>query len=112
MSTAFSEILEKYGDPVTLYFDGSSTDTTGFVQPVLSRHIKETWSTMTELGESDTSRFYGFFPGDLSMEGCLYIDCGDVEYDIIRAEPYKVMGTVSHWEALMRKREEEYVGTE
>lgn len=109
--TAFSAIIKHYGDKAAIYKNSIEEEIKCFIQPVLSPSAdKRVWSQMTELGERDTSRFFGFFPADAALDDAEYIICGGVYYDIVRFEMFRVMGRDSHWEAVLTKREEDYIG--
>ena len=104
--TTFGGILNRYGAEATLHGEDLST-VRCFIQPILSRHTGQTWSRVEPLGERDMARYYGFFPAEACLKGCTHIACGGKEYDVLRAEPLRVMGQVSHWEALLRARAED-----
>lgn len=104
--TTFSKIIKGYGDRALVYRGGSETEVRCFIQPVMSASAdKRVWSEMTELGENDTSRSYGFFPADAEMDGAEYVICGGASHDFIRCEMHRVLGKASHWEAVLKKRE-------
>ena len=44
----------------------------------------------------------------MSTAGEIYLIVDGKSYDFVRAEPYTVEGQVSHWEAVVKVREEDY----
>lgn len=109
--TVFSEIVEKYGDPAVLYEAAGEKEIKTFIQPILTGHDKP-WLRMTNLGEADTSRYWYFGPADAEITDTkgTYISCLGRTFDFIKAEPFRIQGVVSHWEGILKIREETYDG--
>lgn len=108
--TAFSGIIKHYGDRAVICRSSTETEVRCFIQPVMSSSAdKKVWGSMTELGERDTSRFFGFFPADAPLDEAEYVICGGVYYDIVRFEMFRAMSRDSHWEAVLTKREADCV---
>jgi hypothetical protein len=74
----------------------------------MPRTSEKMFSVMTALGEADKSGYYGYFPSDAEADDAEFVICDGVSYDVTRIEKFKIRGTVSHWEAILKKREEIY----
>lgn len=100
--TNFSRILEVYGETAVIENDRK---TKVFIQPaVKSGNYKN-----THLGIVNVGDYYVFANGEskLAVGNCL--KTADAEYDVVRAEKFKVKGEVSHVEGILRRRENTYV---
>ena len=107
--TTFSRIVERYGDDAQIFEkNGEMRVSKCFIQPVMPRTSEKMFSEMTVLGEVDKSGYYGYFPDCADVCDAEYVICDGVSYDIKRTEKFKIRGKVSHWEALLKKREEIY----
>ena len=107
--TAFSDILSRYGEEGTVICGGISQEVKLFVQPVFSSSSSSIQRTMSELGQVDTDRYYCFGPHNSPVpQKDDIVICGDVRYQVIRAEAFKVGGDISHWEAMLLKERENY----
>jgi len=107
--TTFSRIIERYGDGAVLYTaEGAVSGCKCFIQPVMPRSAEKVYSEMTALGMGDKAGYYGYFPENAEMEKCGWVICDGVAYDVMRAEKFKVNGKTSHWETVLKKREDAY----
>ena len=107
--TTFSGIVERYGDEAQIFGEnGEMRVCKCFIQPVMPRTSEKMFSAMTALGEADKSGYYGYFPAHAEAADAEYVLCDGVSYDVTRIEKFKIRGCVSHWEALLKKREEIY----
>lgn len=108
----FSSILEQYGDDVVVYTDGKEHHVKAFINPVIGERYMKKWKSMTKLGEVDQATYYYFGPPDCEILDCenSYVICNGKSYQFVRAEAYRVEGHASHWEAMLKIREEDYDG--
>lgn len=107
--TTFSRIIERYGDSAALYTaEGTESGCKCFIQPVMPRSAEKGCSVMTALGMCDKAGYYGYFPENAEVKRCSWVICDGVAYDVTRAEKFKVNGKMSHWETVLRKREDTY----
>lgn len=108
--TAFAGLIEAYGVEAALVRGGVSEPIHVFINPILTNRSDKTWRAVTPLGERNKARYYCFCPPelDLSTAGEIYLIVDGKSYDFVRAEPYTVEGQVSHWEAVVKVREEDY----
>lgn len=103
---SFLDILNSYGEEAIVFRGDNNFSVKIFVQPVMSRH-SDNEKTFTRLGEADRAKYYYFGPPDVEIcaDEDMYVTCGEVSYDFVKAECYKVLGRASHWEAVLRLRE-------
>ena len=109
--SVFAGILRKHGVPAVID-DGTTQKTVkAFLEPIMSRAERMEWVDVTRLGERNISRWYWFGPpeSDIDETKDTVITVGGTAYTVLKAAPYTVNGEISHWEAVLRKREEEYV---
>ena len=108
----FTSILEQYGDNAIVYTNGKEHRIKAFVNPVIGERYMKKWKSMTGLGEVDQATYYYFGPPDCEILDCenSYLRCNGKSYQFVRAEVYRVEGKNSHWEAMLKIREEEYDG--
>jgi len=107
MSTAFAKILEKYGEDAVLHTSSGDEVISAFLQPVIQRRGEKQWSAVTALGERDTSRWLCFTSAVFPHEEGLWLEFGDHRFDVLKSEPFKVGGKISHTEAVLCIREED-----
>lgn len=109
--TVFSEIVSRYGDEAILHMTTGTAAFRAFIQPVMAGHNSFRYK-MTNLGEENTGRYLLFGPAgmDIPDDGTAWITCLGKTYDILKAEPFRVQGRKSHWEAVLKIREEEFDG--
>jgi len=95
-----------------LHLGNEKKATKVFIQPVINNTDFKYWSEMTDLGEANISRYYFFGPSDIEITDCenSYLLCNGKEYVFLKAEPFKVEGQVSHWEGVLKIREELFNG--
>ena len=93
----FGRILEKYGEETVIRFGKTEINAKTFVQPV----VKSGENRVTQLGKVNEGEFYWFAPGYIDLDPCekITITTQDGTFEVKRAEKYRVMGKVSHWEA-------------
>ncbi|MBE6948503.1 MAG: hypothetical protein E7456_01530 [Ruminococcaceae bacterium] len=108
----FASVLEQYGDDAVICVNGVERNIKAFVNPVIGERYMKKWKTMTKLGESDEATYYFFGPPDCEITDCdnSWLTLNGKCYKFIRAEAYRVEGKISHWEAVLRHREEEFDG--
>jgi len=100
--TNFSRILEVYGETAVIE---NNKKTKVFIQPgVKSGNFKN-----THLGTVNVGDYYVFAPADSKLAVGMTLKTEDAEYDVFRAEKFKVRGEVSHIEGILRRRENTYV---
>jgi len=104
--TAFSGILERYGDAAQIFDGEKILEGKVFIQPIISKSTDKNYKSINPLGEKDTGKYYGFSSVSLPKGG--YIICDGVSYDVLKSEKLKIMGHISHWESILRKRAPEY----
>ena len=107
--TAFTQIIKKYGDIATVHSPDGDKTLKVFLQPILTDRAVKSWKTVTPLGQVDSARFRCFFPPDVVLDKYeqLWVECMGRKLDFVRAEPYRIGGRTSHWEAVLRVREED-----
>lgn len=105
---SFVDILNKYGESALVFKGKSGTPAKIFIQPVMTQN-SDNDNSFTRLGQMSEARYYYFGPPDVEIHPCadMYIACGGVSYEFVRAECYKALGKPSHWEAVLRLREED-----
>lgn len=105
----FSELLRQYGEEAVLSTEAGESTVRIFLQPVIRMYRDGRYQEMTGLGELDLARYYYFGPAEtaISDPGNTTLRCGGKEYVFLKAEPYKVGKTVSHWEGVLCGREEQ-----
>ena len=104
----FGKILEKNGT------DAVFTDRKGrhslkvFIVPEKMGFSDESRTYTGELGTSDDSRYLMFFSGIFEFDGCKNTEvfAEDRGYEFINCELFRVNGKPSHYEALIKLREE------
>lgn len=108
----FSKILEQYGDDAVVHTNGQEFHVKAFVNPVIGERYMKKWKAMTKLGEVDQATYYYFGPPDCEIVDCenSYVVCNGRSYQFVRAEVYRVESKPSHWEAMLRLKEEEFDG--
>lgn len=108
----FSEILMQHGENAVLRENGEEREIKVFIQPIINRAEDRTWHKMTELGEYDASRYYYFGPAEVEIGDCdgTCILYNGQEYRFLKAEAFRVEGKISHWEGVLKKKEEIYDG--
>ena len=107
--TTFAALIDAYGVDAVLVHGETSEQLHVFMNPILTNRSDKTWSAVTPLGARNKARYYCFCPpqADVAAPGAYLIVDGK-SYDFVRAEPYTVEGRVSHWEAVVKIREEAY----
>lgn len=112
MMSWFVSVLESYGDDAIVYTNGVEHKIKAFINPVIGERYIKKWKVMTKLGETDQSTYYYFGPPDCEIWDCenSYVICNGKEYQFVRAEAYRVEGKTSHWEAMLKIREDDYDG--
>lgn len=110
--SCFASILAEYGDDAVVFTDGQLFNVRAFVNPIISDRYLKKWKAMTKLGEVDEATYYYFGPPDCNILDCdnSYVVCNGVTYQFIRAELFRVERVPSHWEAVLRIKEEVFNG--
>ena len=108
--TTFAALIDAYGVEAALVHGGISEEMRAFINPILTNRSDKTWSAVTPLGERNKARYYCFCPPQAGLDAAkdAYLIVDGKSYDFVRAEPYVVEGSVSHWEAVVKVREENY----
>jgi hypothetical protein len=111
-TTAFERMLERYGQEVTIYFDGAEAQkvsTRAFIQPVLNRNKSWFQRQYTSLGTTRERLYLYMGAADVPLDqlGQGYLESGEKQFDVGAAEPVFVGTELSHWWALLTLREEE-----
>lgn len=98
----FGRILEKYGEDTVIEFGETKINAKTFVQPI----VKSGETRVTHLGKVNVGEFYWFVPGyiDLDTQQKITVTTADGTFDVRRAEKFRAMGRVSHWEAVLVRR--------
>lgn len=105
MTNAFCGILERYGEETKISWDGGSAAAKTFIQPVISPSSGD-GAVMTPLGRADKRTYYWFAPAylELDTEKEITVTSGESKFRLVRAEKFRAMGRVSHWEGLLTER--------
>ena len=107
MTNAFNGIISRYGEVTKISWQGTEIMTKSFLQPVINSSSGDK-KTITPLGEVNTTNYYWFAPADIKLDTDKQITieaCGKT-YELIKAEMFIAMGRVSHWEGVLRVRDE------
>ncbi len=107
--TAFARILLKYGDTGVRYDGAEAKGIRVFIQPMMTRRTEKVWSRATRLGERDTSRYLAFLPPEAEAGAGDTLSVDGRDYEFIKAERFKVNGSASHVEAVLRIKEAVHV---
>jgi hypothetical protein len=104
---ALFRLAKDYGELCTIYYEEGSegASTSAFIEPLMDRRSTRIWREMTELGEIPAMRYLYVGPPDIPLKAGSQIVSGDKSYDVIWAESFKIKGSVTHWEAVLRLRE-------
>jgi hypothetical protein len=106
----FADIVERYGMDVTICGDdGVKAEARAIVQPVLDMG-ESSRETKTLLGTKDDSGYFAALSPETEIERGDWLRWGNRDFDVLRAEKFYVNGKPSHIEAVLRIREEAYVG--
>ena len=98
----FCRILARYGEDTKIEFGDVCIYAKTFVQPA----VKSGNTHVTHLGRVNDGDYYWFAPGylDLDTEENITVTTSDGIFDVERVEKYRVLGQVSHWEAVLKRR--------
>jgi len=109
---AFASILRRHGVTSVISTADGQREVPSFIEPIISSPERNGWTDVTRLGERNASRWYWFGPpeSDITDPENTVITVGGVSYDVLKAEPYVVNRKTSHWEAVLRIREDDYDG--
>ena len=103
--TTFARILIRYGEEAVLTHGGAEESVRVFVQPMMTRRTERVWSRVTPLGDHDTSRYLAYLPPEAKAAAGDALSVGGESYEFLKAEAFKVNGSVSHVEAVLQRRE-------
>ena len=112
MST-FADIVSRDGQEAEITFkDGNSQKIRCFFQPILTKSDTKRWMDISRLGRLDTSRYYYMGPADVELDDVEggWLTVGKCNYIFLKEEPFYIKNTISHWEAVLAVKEEEYGG--
>lgn len=107
-TTAFSDILARYGQQVTVYRSGEAQGTVcrAFLQPILERQGRQ--DVPTALGTICRGRWLylgdPLIPLDRLEDGC--VQWKGQRFEVVRVQPIYVGETLSHWWAVLKLRDE------
>lgn len=104
----FGRILNRNGTDASLSDSGGEHSVKVFLVPEKMSFGDESRILRGSMGVSDESRYLLFFSGDFTFMGCseTVLQCGGHSYEFINCELFKVNGKASHYEALVKLREE------
>lgn len=110
-SFSISRVLQQFGKPVTLICKGEVAGREGFafLQAVAERKERGRQFVPSPLGMMRDERFLYFGEASLSLDGMEggYLLCEGDFYVISSAQPVYVGKTLSHWRAVLTRKEEE-----
>lgn len=103
---ALFRLAKDYGEPCTVYYEQGAEGSTiaAFIEPLMDRRSTRIWRDMTELGEIPAMRYLYVGPPHIALKTGSHIVSGSRSYDVIWAESFKMKGSVTHWEAVLRLR--------
>ena len=105
--TVFSGIINSYGDDAVIVDGTDEKPVKCLIQPIIGNKTADMWRKVTDIGRVDTSRWYGFFDEEIKKGNIVRSD-GE-EYRVLKSDHYTVRGKVSHYEAVLVKKEKNYV---
>ena len=105
---AFSTVLAKYGQEVTVYRSGQADGAVcrAFLQPILERQGRQDVPTVLGTVCRDRWLYLGdpLIPVDDLDDG--YVRWKGENFDVVRVQPIYVGDVLSHWWAVLKLRDE------
>ena len=108
MTKAWKEALSRYGQRVHLCREGESVECQAFLQPVTERKHDQTPRLPPPLGVVQTGRWlYLGRPEAVLTAEENWVEGNGRQFEIIVAHPGYLGGSLSHWWAMLKRREAE-----
>lgn len=107
MRELWEQVLERYGQRVTLVREGGETDVRAFFQPLEEKKAEETPSP---LGVAPVGKYLYLGPAGEDLEDVREMAWNGRDFRLLRRREYWVGGEKVYWWAVMEERDEPMAG--